>query len=178
MKANLIVMMLCLIASPIYGQAFRTESSEVSFFSSAPLEDIKAKNEEVIGVFNGENGAIAFVVQIKGFRFAKSLMQEHFNENFMESEKYPRATFEGKVMDYDLGKSGEQEVRVKGTMSIHGESQEMEEVGTFEKKGEAIMMKAVFPIVLVDYNIAIPKILFQKIAEEVEVTVYFKFVEG
>ncbi|WP_215223583.1 YceI family protein [Echinicola shivajiensis] len=178
MKAYLIALMLWLIASPLCGQSFRTVSSEVSFFSSAPLEDIKANNEEVIGVFNADKGAIAFVVQIKGFQFAKSLMQEHFNENFMESEKYPRATFEGKVLDYNLTESGEQQARVEGTMTIHGESQEMEATGTFEKRVDEIIMKAIFPISLEDYNISIPKILFQKIAEEVEVTVQFKFKEG
>ncbi|GAB3663056.1 hypothetical protein GCM10028791_38400 [Echinicola sediminis] len=175
MKAYIIAIILwSVLATPLCGQAYRTTEASVSFFSSAPLEDIKADNEEVIGVFNAATGAFAFVVQIKGFEFAKSLMQQHFNENFMESDKYPRATFEGRLTGYDLNASGKQNARAKGKMIIHGVEQEMEINGELEVK-DGLRMKAVFPVLLADHNIEIPKILFKKIAEEVEVTVDFKF---
>lgn len=158
-------------------QTYRTEKCKVSFFSSAPLEDIKAENKEAIGVFNAGTGDFAFVVQIKGFQFAKSLMQEHFNENFMESDQYPRGTFEGKIEGYDLTKVGQQQVTASGTMNIHGVAQPMDVKGELTASGEKVTMKAVFPVKLEDHDIDIPKILFQKIAEEVEVTVYFEFKE-
>jgi len=175
MKTYIIAIVLwTVVATPLCGQSYRTVESSVSFYSSAPLEDIKADNEEVIGVFNAATGAIAFVVQIKGFQFAKSLMQQHFNENFMESDKYPRATFEGRLSGYNLNASGKQDASVKGKMTIHGVTREMEIDGEFEVK-DGLKMKAVFPIELEDHDIDIPKILFQKIAEEVEVTVNFTF---
>src|SRR5690554_782336 len=90
-------------------QSYKSVQSKTTFFSSAPLEDITATNTQASSLFNSETGAIAFMVPIKGFRFRKSLMQQHFNENYLESDKYPQATFEGKLSGYDLTKSGVQE---------------------------------------------------------------------
>ncbi|QDH80022.1 YceI family protein [Echinicola soli] len=177
MKVFLMLMTLWTFALPALSQSYRTQKCAVSFFSSAPLEDIKADNKEAIGVFNAGSGDFAFVVQIKGFQFAKSLMQEHFNENFMESDKYPRGTFEGKIKGYDLNKDGVQKVTASGKMNIHGVEQPMDVDGKLTVLGERVIMDAVFPVKLEDHKIDIPKILFQKIAEEVEVTVHFEFKE-
>ncbi|AWW32390.1 YceI family protein [Echinicola strongylocentroti] len=177
MRVFLIVMLVWTVGLSAEGQSYRTEKCAVRFFSSAPLEDIKADNKEAIGVFNADSGDFAFVVQIKGFQFAKSLMQEHFNENFMESDKYPRGTFEGKIDGYDLSASGEQQVMASGKMKIHGVEQQMDVDGKLIVRGGKVFMDAVFPVKLEDHDIDIPKILFQKIAEEVEVTVHFEFKE-
>lgn len=177
MKKYVILVLLCLGSCWAWAQqtTFKSSESKVVFFSSAPLEDITATNERAIGLFNGGTGAFAFIVPIKGFNFRKSLMQEHFNEKFMESDKYPRATFEGKLTGYELGAFGKQTASADGHMTIHGVTHKIQITGDFIHDGDNVNMKAVFPIKLEDYEIKIPRLLFQNIAEEVEVTVDFMF---
>lgn len=178
MKTWLTIVLMALTTMLSAAQSYRTERSNVRFFSSAPLEDISATNKDAIGVFNAATGDIAFVIPITGFQFAKSLMQEHFNENFMESERFPRGTFEGKLMGFKMDKSGTQSVNAKGKMTIHGVEKQMEMNGKFTVDKGRIIMESVFPIKLEDHDVEIPKLLFQKIAEEVEVTVHFEFIEN
>ena len=156
-------------------QKYSTETTFVSFFSDAAIEDIKAENKKTAGVFNSATGDIAFSVPIKDYEFEKSLMKEHFNEKYMETEKYPKSTFQGKVSGYDLNASGLQNVTSKGKLTIHGETKEVEIPGTMEKQGEKLLMKSKFIVKLEDYKIAIPQLLWQNIAEQVEVTVDFTF---
>jgi polyisoprenoid-binding protein YceI len=145
------------------------------FFSDAAIEDITAENKKTAGVFNSGTGDIAFSVPIKEYEFAKSLMKEHFNEKYMETEKYPKSTFQGKVSGYDPNATGPQNVSSKGKLTIHGETKEVEIPGTIEKQGEKLLMKSKFIVKLEDYKIAIPQLLWQNIAEQVEVTVDFTF---
>jgi YceI-like domain len=157
------------------GQKYSTEQTFVSFFSDAAIEDITAENKKTAGAFNSATGDIAFSVPIKDYEFAKSLMKEHFNEKYMESEKYPKATFQGKVSGYDPNATGPQSVSSKGKLTIHGETKEVEIPGTIEKQGEKLLMKSKFVVKLEDYKITIPQLLWQNIAEQVEVTVDFTF---
>jgi polyisoprenoid-binding protein YceI len=155
-------------------QKYRLSSSEVSFFSDAPMEDIEAYNKDAKSIFDAESGEIAFVVPIKSFEFEKSLMQEHFNENYLESDKYPDAKFEGKLQGYEAGKA-EQEVTARGKLTIHGVTHDVEVPGSVKENGSGLEMQAVFPIKVADYDIDIPKIVFYNIAEEVEVSVHFQY---
>ncbi len=102
-------------------------------------------------------------------------MKEHFNEKYMETEKYPKSTFQGKVSGYDPNATGTQNVSSKGKLTIHGETKEVEIPGTIEKQGEKLLMKSKFIVKLEDYKITIPQLLWQNIAEQVEVTVDFTF---
>ncbi len=156
-------------------QKFTTEKTFVSFFSHAAIEDIKAENTKTAGVFNSATGDIAFSVPIKEYEFEKSLMKEHFNEKYMETEKYPKSTFQGKVSGYDANATGTQNVTSKGKLTIHGVTQEVEIPGTIEKEGDKLLMKSKFIVKLADYKIAIPQLLWQNIAEQVEVTADFTF---
>ena len=156
-------------------QKYTTETTFVSFFSDAAIEDITAENKKTAGVFNSSTGDIAFSVPIKEYQFEKSLMQEHFNEKYMETEKYPKSTFQGKVSGYDANATGAQNVTSKGKLTIHGETKEVEIPGTIEKQGDKLVMKSKFIVKLADYKIAIPQLLWQNIAEQVEVTVDFTF---
>ncbi|MEX2512196.1 MAG: YceI family protein [Cyclobacteriaceae bacterium] len=158
-------------------QGYKTVTAEVEFFSSAPVEDIKADNHAVTGLFNAQTGSLAFLVPIQAFRFPKSLMQEHFNEKFMESQKYPEATFEGKLTRFDPSKSGVQNAVAEGNLMIHGITNKTRISGNIIFKGDQIIMEAVFPVKLEDHEIQIPQILFYNIAEEVEVTANFVFEE-
>jgi len=156
-------------------QKYHLSSSKVSFFSEAPLENIEAVNTQARSIFDDSSGEIAFIVPIKGFQFEKSLMQEHFNENYLESDQYPTAKFEGSLHNYNPEKTGDQEVRAKGTLTIHGVSQEVEVVGMIRKKEDNLYMQATFPVKVAEYAIEIPKVVFYNIAEEVEVRVQFQY---
>jgi polyisoprenoid-binding protein YceI len=162
-------------ASAATAQKYSTEQTYVSFFSDAAIEDIKADNKKTAGAFNSATGDIAFSVPIKDYEFEKSLMKEHFNEKYLETEKYPKSTFQGKVSGYDPNATGPQNVSSKGKLTIHGETKEVEIPGTIEKQGEKLLMKSKFIVKLEDYKIAIPQLLWQNIAEQVEVTVDFTF---
>jgi hypothetical protein len=177
MKIAVILVLLLGCCSLSQGQSFKSIRSETVFFSSAPLEDIKAANTKATSLFNGKTGAIAFFVPIKAFQFRKSLMQQHFNENFMESDKYPQATFEGKLSGYDLDDPGVQQAVAEGKMTIHGVSRDVRIQGQFLREAERLKMESKFPVKVADYDIDIPKVVFYNIAEEVEVTVLFVYEE-
>lgn len=174
-KFLLLVLSVTMVVYSSVAQKYITEKTYVSFFSDAAIEDIKAGNTKAIGAFNAASGEIAFSVPIKDYDFEKSLMKEHFNEKYMETEKYPKSTFEGMVSGFDLNAAGSQKVVAKGKLTIHGQTKEVEIPGTIETQGENLVMKSKFIVKLEDYKITIPKLLWQNIAEQVEVTVDFTF---
>jgi polyisoprenoid-binding protein YceI len=167
--------LVMLFTTTSMAQKYTAETTFVSFYSHATIEDITAENKKTSSIFNSANGEIVFSVPIKEFEFAKSLMKEHFNEKYMESEKFPKSTFQGKVTGFDIKANGPQQVKAVGKLTIHGMAKEIEIPGTLEVKDGKIMMKAKFPAKLEDYNITRPQLLWQNIAEEVEVTVDFTF---
>jgi polyisoprenoid-binding protein YceI len=175
MIRNFIVLILGLgtISASTQAQKYSTEKTFVSFYSHATIEDITAENTKAVGAFNSATGDVAFSIPIKEFQFAKSLMQEHFNEKYMDTEKFPKSTFQGKVTGYDANASGMQNVKSNGKLTIHGETKEVEIPGTIEKQGDKLIMKSKFIVKLEDYKIAIPQLMWQNIAEQVEVTVDF-----
>jgi polyisoprenoid-binding protein YceI len=161
------------IAANAYGQKYSIESSMVSFYSHATIEDITAENKKVAGLFNSANNEIVFSVPIKEFEFAKSLMKEHFNEKYMETEKFPKATFQGKIEGFSLTASGPQQARAIGKLTIHGVTKEIDVSGTMEVVNGKVTMKTKFVVKLEDYNITRPQVLWQNIAEQVDVTIDF-----
>lgn len=164
---------LLFVASTAVAQKYVTEKSTITFFSEAPLENITAKNSKGNGLISFPSQEFAFSVPIKEFQFAKSLMQEHFNEKYMESEKYPKATFAGKINGFDAKSVQEQKVVAKGKLTIHGVTRDVEIPGTIRKTGDLYAIAAKFPVKLVDHKIKVPEIMWQKIAEQIDVTVEF-----
>lgn len=157
-------------------QKYKCSDGKVKFFSSAPLEDIEAISEKVSAIYNAQNGEVAAIIPIKSFEFENGLMQEHFNENYMESEKYPKASFSGKI--YNPGKDFSGKVfqtEAKGKLTIHGVTKEriIPLTLTYQEDG-SIKVTAKFMVKVADHKIKIPSIVFQNIAEEVEVT--FKLI--
>lgn len=153
---------------------YQTKEGYVKFFSAALVEDITAENNKVHSVLKTDTGDMAFKVKINKFEFAKDLMKEHFNENYLESEKYPDAKFSGKIInidDLDLSKDGKYEVEVEGELTIHGKTKTYKAKGTLEKSGESIKANTVFIVELKDHKIKIPKVVFHNIAEKIEVTI-------
>ncbi len=169
--------LLILTFSPIaiFGQKYIAEKSTIVFFSKAAIEDITASNESAASIFDTSTGEIAFSIPNKEFKFAKSLMQEHFNEKYMETEKFPKSTFQGKITGYDMKVSGPQPAKASGKLTIHGVTKEMEMAGTVEIKNSNVMLLSKFMVKLVDYSIERPQLLWQNIAEEVEVSIDFTF---
>lgn len=153
---------------------YQTKEGYVKFFSKALIENITAENHKVSSVLKTDTGEMAFKVKINKFEFAKDLMKEHFNENYLESEKYPNAKFSGKILnikDLDLSKDGKYDVEVEGKLTIHGKTKTYKAKGTLEKLGESIKANTVFMVVLKDHKIKIPKVVFHNIAEKVEITI-------
>lgn len=147
----------------------------ISFFSDAALEDIKAENNLVGSLFNATSGDLVYIVKIKDFKFEKSLMREHFNEKYMETEKFPKSTFQGKITGFKANTPGQQKVRAIGKLSIHGISRDIDVPGTLEFASGKVNMQSKFIVKLVDYNIKIPKLVWQNIAEEIEVKIDFTY---
>ncbi|MBK6987795.1 MAG: YceI family protein [Bacteroidetes bacterium] len=144
----------------------------MTFYSHAPIEDITAENKQPGSMINMTTRDIAVIIPIRNFKFAKELMQEHFNEKYMESEKYPMASFKGIITDdVDISKDGEVQATAKGIISIHGVEKEMTLTGTMKRTGNSISLISDFKIAIKDFNITVPKLLFENIAEVIDVHV-------
>jgi hypothetical protein len=163
------------VSFSIHAQKFTTEIGVVSFFSDGLVEDISAKNTAVGSIFDAATTEIVFLVPIKDFLFDNRLMREHFNEKYMETHKYPKASFKGAVKGYDSRKSGTQPVMVTGKLTIHGATRDVNEPGTMEIVNGRLVSKSKFKVKLADYNISVPQIVWQNIAEEIEVKVEFTY---
>jgi polyisoprenoid-binding protein YceI len=168
------------ISSNIQAQKYFTREGKVSFFSEAPLEKIEALNNTATSVMDISTGKIEFAILIKAFQFEKSLMQEHFNENYMESGKYPKATFKGSVTNYEtinLSKDGEYAVNVKGDLTIHGETKPIEAPGKILIKDGQISANSSFEVTVADFKIEIPSIVRDNIAKTVRIDISVKYQE-
>lgn len=151
-------------------------SGSAKFYSSAPMEDIEATNNSALAVIEPSTGKVAVSMLIKGFKFDKALMQEHFNENYMESDEFPKASFSGQLNDSELlSKDGKVEANVSGEITIHGVTKEITIPCRFDISSDMIEVESVFNLTVADFDIEIPKLVRNNIAKEVEVTVNFKF---
>ncbi len=150
----------------------KADGSVISFFSKSPLEDIEATNKKVTVVMKTTTNDIQFAVPMISFKFAKPLMEEHFNENYVESDKFPTCTFKGKINEtIDYTKDGEYKVTAKGSLELHGVTKEIEASGVLTIKGNEISVTSSFKIKVADYNIKVPSLYVQNIAEIVDVKV-------
>lgn len=177
MKTFILVILILSWCKDLPAQSYQSTESEVTFFSSAPMEDIKATNKKATSLFNAATGDIAFVVPIQGFQFRKSLMQQHFNENYLESDKYPHAAFEGKVKGYNPNRKEVQEAVAEGTLTIHGVPRKAKINGKISRTPDGLKVETKFPLKVADYDIEIPRVVFYNIAEVVEVTAVFIYKE-
>ena len=169
---KLTVIILLLFSVQIHAQRFMSNTGEISFFSQAPMEDIAAVNKKVSAVFDASNNNLVFQLKISDFIFQKALMQEHFNENYLESDIYPKSIFSGKVLKNQDGKA-----IVQGNLTIHGETNRVKVSGVMIQNKESVNIEAEFIIKLEDYNITVPKIVMYKIAEEIDIKVNIELKE-
>jgi polyisoprenoid-binding protein YceI len=172
MKFSCLVIFLFSFMIKISAQGLVTKTGFVGFYSKTPLEDIKAENEQAYAILEPESLRIVFAVLLKGFIFPKELMQEHFNENYVESDKYPKATFSGTCSgDLDLSKEGIYQVVIKGELNLHGVTKSIETTAQIEVKKDKILATSVFNIKPEDFQISIPAIVRDKIASQISVKV-------
>lgn len=161
-----------LCAQSSKAQKFICKDGFISFFSKTPAEDIEAKSAECSAAIDFVSGDMVFVVPIKSFKFERSLMEEHFNENYLESEKYPKAFFKGNIDKnaIDFKNDGNYRVIAKGKLTIHNVTQEVSIPGNITIKNGKAIINAQFDVRCEDYKIKIPKLVMMKIAEEIKVT--------
>jgi hypothetical protein len=142
--------------------------------TNASLETVHAVNRTARAVLDTKTGNLLFVVLLKGFEFQKALMQEHFNENYVESDKYPKGEFKGQVVNIssvDFSKEGTYNVSVTGTLSMHGKSQPLETKGTLQVKNGKVIANCTFDLTLKDYNITIPGLVADKVSKTAKVII-------
>lgn len=152
-------------------QRLKLATDTISFYSEAPVEDIEAINTHVTSLFEPATGHIAFSVPMRSFEFPKKLMQEHFNDKYLETDKYPSAFFSGSIVTYSAESDAPQKVVASGKLTIHGVTRDVEIPGTIQRTSGGVSMNATFMVKLEDYEIEIPQLLWQNIAEEVKVSV-------
>lgn len=175
MKKFTILIALLVFGQLVNAQKYMTQNGVISFFSTTPVEDIEAVNNQVSAVLNVENGEIASVLLMKAFNFEKALMQEHFNEKFVESDKYPKSIFKGKISDFDASTLTEEPTAAKilGNLTIHGVTKEVEVYGMLSKSNSGINLSVEFTVEVADYEINIPGSVKDKIAKDLKVNADF-----
>jgi polyisoprenoid-binding protein YceI len=155
-----------------------TRNGSISFYSKAALENIEANTKTAASVLDKKTGQLEFSVLIKSFMFEKALMQEHFNENYLESDKFPKSTFKGKIDDLstvNFEKDGKYPVAVTGDLFIHGETKSLVAPATITIQNGTVTATADFNISLSDYKIKIPSLAKNKISNSVKVAVNLKY---
>jgi hypothetical protein len=170
---NRVIIIILLISSiNLQAQKFIGKNGEISFFSEAPMEDIKAINNKVSAVYDSDTKALVFQLKIIDFAFPNSLMQEHFNENYLESDIYPKSIFTGKIISQDIDAT-----IVEGNLTIHGKTNKVEVEGNLNHEDNIVNISANFTVMLEDYDIKIPTLVMFKIAEIIDVKVNIELKE-
>lgn len=175
MNKSIFIILLCLIGTSGFSQTiYMTRNGQVSFFSKTSMENIDAINNEVNSMISIGTGDIVFSLLVKGFRFERALMEEHFNENYMESDKFPKSTFQGKITDrenIDFTKDGTYQVIVAGDLTIHGIKKTVQIPGSLTIAKEKLTVISAFTITLSDYEIDIPDLVAGKISKTLDISV-------
>jgi polyisoprenoid-binding protein YceI len=173
---SLLVMLSCIVT---YAQdRLLTRNGSISLYSKTPLEDIEANTHTAVSALDKKTGQLEFGVLIKSFTFDKALMQEHFNENYLESDKFPKSIFKGQIEDIskvNFDRDGSYPVSVTGELIIHGQSRTITTPGTITILNGAAMAEAQFNITLSDYKITIPSLVQNKISKTVKIAVHLKY---
>ena len=174
-QGTVTAMIILAMAGSVSGQGkYLTNEGNIIFYSHTVIEDITAENDKVGSVIDAENGDLAVIVQMTAFEFEKKKMQEHFNENYVESELYPKATFMGSIVnngDVNYTSNGIYEVEVEGELTIHGVTRQVSADGSLEVTEEGVRARTTFLLNPEDYGIKIPAVVRNNIAEKMEIRV-------
>lgn len=169
----------CFVSIQLCAQKFYTKTGVTDLKASVEaFEPVEATNKSTSVLLKSDSGDIAALLFIKAFRFRVALMEEHFNENYMDSDKFPKATFKGKVEDFNLSEiEGSKKLKIKGTLTVRGIKKEIETMGTFTKKDGKLHLNASFSVKPQDFEIKIPSIVREKIAKTIILTLNYELIE-
>jgi polyisoprenoid-binding protein YceI len=176
MKILYFIILVSLLYIPAQAQSWVTRNGKISFSSKTPMEDIKAVNSQVFAAIDASKKTIAFTLLQKNFLFEKQLMQDHFNENYVESDKYPKAQFAGTITGNIGTTPGIYKVQIDGKLTLHGVTKPVSMPAELELKEGKLTGKSAFSIKPSDYNIKIPSLVKDKIAAEIPVQVNAEFL--
>ncbi|MDB5134094.1 MAG: YceI family protein [Mucilaginibacter sp.] len=172
MKYICIILLAWMTINQAGQDVFTCKNARISLYSSAPIEDIEATANTGVSVYTPSTGELDFSVSMRAFHFEKSLMEEHFNEEYMESDKYPKATFKGKIQEHpDLTKDGTYPVTATGDFEVHGVKQTRTINGSIKVNNGVPTITSEFMVKCADHHIEIPKIVFHNIAESIRIRV-------
>ncbi len=171
----LYILILPLFLYTAQNEKLIARQGSVSFFSYTSVEHIKAQNNQVLSIIDLSSGDIAVSMLMNAFVFEKALMREHFNESYIESDIYPKATFEGKILDLDPNFDVPQIRMVKGTFAMHGATKDLEIKVKVERENSAVVLSGTFQVLVEDYNINIPPLLAGNIAKTISIDFRFEY---
>lgn len=172
MKKTLLVCFLFCATGLFAQEKMVTKTGKVTLEASVPsFEEVKAKNDGVTFILNSKTGEVASLALMKGFRFKIALMEEHFNENYVESDKYPKATFKGKIEDFDVKAltATAKEYSIKGKLELHGKSKDVTSVAKIRKTDAGIEISSNFSVEASDFDIKIPNVVKSKVSNTIEI---------
>lgn len=178
MKRLTVLILLMIIFTAANTQKYITKNGYIGFFSHTAMEDIKGDNNQVASVLDITTGEMVFQVLIKSFHFDRALMEEHFNENYMESDKFPKSSFKGKITNLssiNFSKNGIYDVTVDGDLTIRDATNKITTAGKVEVQNGQLTATSKFNISPEDYKISIPSVVKDKINKNLEVTVTMKY---
>ncbi len=181
MRTVILIIFSFVLLQELGAQKLVSRNTYIWFNATTPLEDIVAHNRQAVSILDPQAGTIAFNLLIKSFEFKVKLMQEHFNENYLESDKYPKSNFNGTITnnsEVDYKKDGIYNVKVSGDLTIHNVTHQVTAPGTIEVKNGKVKAVSKFIVKPADYNITIPSVVENKIAKEVEVNVEAAYEEN
>lgn len=167
-----ILLLMFVFSVQAYAQKYYSSNATITFVSDAPIEKIESVNKQVTCLLNTATNDVAFKVIMKSFQFEKQGIYDHFNTDYVHSDKYPNANFQGKITNViDYTKNGSYNVTVSGKLTIHGVTKEVSQNGTVVVANDKITLKSKFSILLSDYNVIVPNDFIKKISNKVEITV-------
>lgn len=173
-KTGIIITVMMILSQCTNAQKFYTKTGKISFFSSTPAENISALNKSAVCLLDSKTGDLQFAVLLKGFEFRKALMQEDFNRDYVESAKFPKSEFKGQIINnsaVNYTTNGTYNVNVKGKLTIHGVTKDIEAAGTITVKDNKLIINSIFNVTYADYSISIPKIYSDNISKSIKITV-------
>lgn len=176
MKNSLLISFLLCVMATFAQEKLVTKNGKIKFEASVPsFEEIKALNENATCILNTKTGEIASLALIKGFKFKIALMEEHFNENYLESTRYPKATFKGKIKDFNLDEltNVSKEYALKGDLEMHGKTKEINTIAKIKNTGKGVEIEINFSVNASDFNIDIPSVVKYKISNKINVSNMF-----
>ncbi len=177
MKYILLVVFSCSLLS-VSAQKYITKTGSIEIFSETPLFTIEGINKKVASILNTETGEIVASTLIRSFKFEEALVEEHFNENYLEPHKFPKSIFKGKITDYksvDFSKDGKYNIMIEGKLTIHGVTNYIKEKGTLTIKGGNILAKSDFPVSLKAYGVKIEPAYKKSIKDEILLKIHFDY---